>query len=332
MKLDELAGLVALTEIGGIGEKRALELYRAFGSIDDLLDSPQAAFSDHHYVDEEAYDQLQSLHPAIDDVRRRFDRCQANGIDVIGIEDARYPPALAELHAPLVIYAKGDSNLLGRESVSFSGSRETNVAGQDWVRHVAGDLASEGYAIVSGGARGADTAAHEGALDADGATVVVLGTGVETPYPEENVELFDDIVAGGGTLISHRPPAAGPTRAGFLNRNKTLSALSAGLVIVATDGSGGTMAQYNDATAQERQVFVPSRATDVRPYDGIEDIAREESTMIVDSATEIEEWYNRSNSAPLSTRRDDTEGKAESGNGQASLADWGRGRDAEERD
>ncbi|MDS0477204.1 DNA-processing protein DprA [Natrinema sp. 1APR25-10V2] len=330
MNLDDLAGLVALTEIGGIGDKRALELYRTFEDIDDLLDSPRDAFSEYHYVDAEAYDRLQSLEPIIEETRQRFDRYRADGIDVIGIEDDRYPAALAAQHSPLVIYAKGNTELLQQRSISFSGSRETNIAGQKWAREIARDLAAEGYAIVSGGATGADTAAHEGALEAGGATVVVLGTGVETPYPEENEPLFEQIVDTDGVLVSHRRPTAGPTRSGFLDRNKTLSALSPGLVIVATDGSGGTMSQYDDATAQERQVFVPTSTLDIQPYKGVTEIVNTGSPLAIETAPEIVEWYQREGSARSSDAGLDSEtGHSGDDTGQATLADWGS--DSDER-
>ncbi|WP_408960618.1 DNA-processing protein DprA [Natrinema sp. 74] len=321
MNLDDLAGLVALTEIGGIGDKRAMELYRTFESIDGLLNSPRDAFSEFHYVDAEAYDRLQSLEPTIEETRQQFERHQADGIDVIGIEDDRYPATLAAQHSPLVIYAKGNTELLQQRSVSFSGSRETNTTGQEWAREVARDLAAEGYAIVSGGALGTDTAAHEGALEAGGSTIVVLGTGVETPYPAENEPLFEEIVDAGGVLVSHRHPTAEPTRSGFLDRNKTLSALSPGLVIVATDGSGGTMSQYDDATAQERQVFVPTSTPDIRPYEGITEIVTSGSPLAIETATEILEWYQREGSTDANPATE-TEHSGDD-TGQATLADWG---------
>ncbi|MFA9427068.1 DNA-processing protein DprA [Natronorubrum sp. A-ect3] len=324
MNLDDLAGVVALTEISGIGDKRALELHQTFEGIDDLLDSPRDAFSEFHYVDAEAYDSLQSLEPTIEETRQRFERHRADGIDVIGIEDDRYPAALAAQHSPLVIYTKGNTELLEQRSVSFSGSRETNATGQKWAREMAQDLAAEGYAIVSGGALGADTAAHEGALAAGGATIVVLGTGVETPHPAENEPLFEEIVHAGGVLISHRRPTAGPTRAGFLGRNKTLSALSPGLVIVATDGSGGTMSQYDDATTQERRVFVPSSTPDIRPYEGITEIRNTGSPLTIETETEIIEWYQQENAAQSTEPNSDTEtGRSDDDTGQATLADWG---------
>lgn len=284
---NDLATLVALTDLEGIGDKRALELYRAFGTGAELQDSPQEAFEDFHYVDTATYQRLQELTPTVEEYRERFQQYRADGIDVIGIDDDRYPSPLRRHHAPPILYAKGNLNRLSGPAVSVSGSRETNEAGRTWVRNVARELATEGYTVISGGARGADTGAHEGALEATGGTIVVLGTGINTPYPEENVDLFADIVDAGGLMLSHRPPDAEPNRYAFLDRNQTISALSLGTVIVATDGSGGTIAQYETALEQGRQVFVPEMGRGIQPDDGLEELRSAESTTVVSFAATI---------------------------------------------
>ena len=321
MDNDDLATLVALTDLNGIGDKRALELFRAFGTGEALRASPQEAFVDFHYVDAATYQRLQELTPAVKEYRERFRQYRADGIDIIGIDDDRYPSPLRRNHTPLVLYTKGNVDRLTGPAVSVSGSRETNEAGQTWVRNVAHELATDGYTVISGGARGVDTAAHEGALEATGATVVVLGTGVNTPYPQENADLFDDIVDDGGLLLSHRPPDAEPTRYAFPNRNQTISALSPGTVIVATDGSGGTMAQYETALKQGRQVFIPDVGYGIRPDGGLEDLRAAESTTVVSSATtiqaEIADPFSGDNRKPAgkdsSIQEDD----------QRSLDEWG---------
>ncbi|MFP9062295.1 DNA-processing protein DprA [Natrialbaceae archaeon A-chndr2] len=324
MNPETLAGLVALTEIDGIGDSRALELYRTFGEIDAILDSSQSAFAEFHYVDDDAYDRLRSLDETIEATRSRFERYRDDGIAVIGIEDDRYPPVLTHHHAPLVIFAIGDPDVLTRRSVSFSGSRETNDVGLTWTRETARELADDGYVVVSGGAEGADTAAHEGALKAGGETVVVLGTGVETPYPESNAPLFDEVVESGGAMISHRRPSAGPSRGGFLRRNRTLSALSAALVVVATDGSGGTASQYEDASRQDRQVFVPASTIGVQPCEGIAEIAADGATT-VETAAEIGRWYEEAD-VRLPTEPDETV-VGTVGGGQATLGEWSTSED-----
>ncbi|WP_265112036.1 DNA-processing protein DprA [Halosolutus halophilus] len=321
MEIDEVAALVGLTDIDGIGDKRALELYRAVETLEELWSSPLAAFDDFHYVDEETHAQLRSLPETIDDYCERFDRYRNDGTEIIGIDDNRYPAVLRRNHAPFILYARGDVDLLDGPAVSVSGSRETNEAGQQWIRGIARELAAKGYTIVSGGARGADTAAHEGALDATGETIVVLGTGVDTPYPEENEALFSDIVDAGGLLLSHRPPDAGPTRHSFLDRNPTISALSRGTIVVATDGTGGTMAQYDIAVEQNRRIFVPEVDRDIRPDNGLRELRTAEATTVVSSTASIEAELVEATPGD-GTEPGDTDSSEEEAN-QTSLDDWG---------
>jgi DNA processing protein len=320
MDVDDLAGLVALTTVDGIGDARAYDLYSAFESVADLRSKPLEAFDAFHYVDAETHAELQALEPAIEETRTRFARHQEAGIDLVGIEDDRYPDAVRAHHAPLVLYARGAVDQLADPSVSVTGSRETNDDGRDWIRTRCRELAAAGVTVVSGGARGTDTAAHEGALAAagPGATVVVLGTGVDTPYPPENAALFERVVDEGGLLLSHRPPEAGPTRHAFLDRNATISALSPGLVVVATDGSGGTMAQYSTATQQDRTVYVPPPGRGIAPDEGLEELRSHSDTTVLDATDDPRSVVDAI--ATESTASDSPSTPADGG--QSRLTDW----------
>ncbi|KTG11435.1 DNA protecting protein DprA [Haloprofundus marisrubri] len=319
MRIEDLALLVALTEVDGIGDKRALELYREFETKTEFESSSRSDFDQFHYVDNDTHQQLQELGAVIDEYRERFERYQSEGTAVIGIDDERYPASLRHHHAPLVLYTKGNLSRLDDRLVSVSGSRETNEDGRGWIREVAGEMAAEDYTIVSGGAAGTDTAAHKGALEETGSTIVVLPTGVNNTYPEENTELFAEIVDAGGLLLSHRPPEEGPTRHAFLDRNKTISALSPGTVIVATDGSGGTMAQYKTAIKQGRQVFVPDSSLGIEPSGGVEEIRSDGSTAVVSTSFEL---MDRLQCLPPLEHGNQLTGESDD-DGQMSLDDWG---------
>ncbi|MGQ4555994.1 DNA-processing protein DprA [Halobellus sp. GM3] len=321
MNLDTLSRLVALTELRGVGDKRALQLYDAFDSLDRLYAADSDAFDAFHYVDGDTVEELHELGDAVDRNRERFRRCEAEGIDVIGIEDPRYPAALRRDHAPLVMYARGETDLLARPSVSFAGSRDTDERGRQWAREVAEALAEE-YVIVSGGALGVDTAAHEGALRAGGETIVVFGTGVKRPYPEENRALFERILESGGLVVSHRPPDAGPSRHGFLHRNKTNSALSEGIVVVATDGSGGTMSQYRDAVSQGTPVFVPPPELGVTPTGGIREMLDAGDATAVTSAADVHRWLRDLRVESSADRSQAGADRPDADDEQSSLGEW----------
>lgn len=286
MNFENLSRLIALTELSGVGDKRAVQLYQSFDSLKNLFSAELEAFDQFHYIGEENIRELRNLESTIQRYEKLFRQCEEAGISIIGIEDPLYPDDLRDYHSPLVIYAKGNTDLLNRSSISFAGSRDTDINGQKWTSDVAERLADD-YVIVSGGATGADAAAHKGALQACGETLVVLGTGVENWYPEENEELFNRILDEGGLIISHQTPDTGPSREGFLHRNKTNSGLSEAIVLIATDGSGGTMSQYSDAVSQEKPVFAPEPEMGFEPTDGIREIVESEEAKPITSAEEI---------------------------------------------
>lgn len=307
MNLETLGRLLALTEVSKVGDKRALQLYHSFNSLEELFSAELDEFDQFHFIDEGNIQELQNLRPAAERYEGIFRQCEDAGISVIGIDDQHYPEELREYHAPLVIYAKGNTDLLSRRSISFAGSRDTDSNGQKWAVDVAETLADD-YVIVSGGANGADASAHKGALRASGDTIVVLGTGVENMYPEENRELFNRVLEGDGLIISHQTPDAGPSRQGFLHRNKTNSGLSEAIILVATDGSGGTMSQYSDAVSQGKLVFAPAPEMGFEPTEGISEIVSSGEAHPITSAKDVLETLN--------------EQKEISTNSQASLDNW----------
>lgn len=287
MKLTDKALLAALTDISGIGDTRAYELYNHFNDPKDLLSAPASLTGEYHYVDETTIKEIQSLDYELEDYFNRFDTYESNGIRIISITEDRYPEAVRAGPAPILLYAKGNVGLLAEDAVGVSGSRDTNEVGQQWIESLSTELAENGYTIVSGGARGADTAAHRGALDTDGSTIAVLGTGVNVAYPPENQALFDQIIDKGGLLISMRQPDAEPARHAFLDRNKVTAALSDGMIFVATDGNGGTMAQYKIALDQGRPIFAPQSNLDIAPNDGLATIRETDATRSIDTASDL---------------------------------------------
>lgn len=308
MDTQSLAELRSLTDVSGIGDRRATALYRQFDSVAAMANAPLEQFDDFHYVDANTLAEIRDLDHAIESYRETFDELRQSGTALVGIEDARYPDELREAHAPILLYARGNVSLLGERGVTFSGSRETETRGCEWTRTVASNLA-DSYVIVSGGATGVDTAAHRGALDADGDTIVVYGTGLNSPYPSENAPLFEEIVESGGLLVSERPVDAGPDRHGFLQRNQTNAALGDAVVIPAAAQSSGTMSQFEDARAQDRPVFVPDQALEFTPTDGIATMRESEGVTSVSEASDV-----RTELDELAEKRNK--------NQQASLDDW----------
>jgi DNA processing protein len=177
--------------------------------------------------------------------------------------DAEYPERLLEIFdPPPVLWVRGDPALLKRPGIAVVGTRYPTVYGSGMGEMLARDLALRGLTILSGMARGVDTCAHKGALAAKGRTVAVWGTGIDVIYPKENKKLAEEIVATGGTVLSEFPLGTFPAPQNFPLRNRILSGLSVGVLVIEAGEHSGTRITARCAMEQNRDVFaVPGNVT-----------------------------------------------------------------------
>ena len=167
-----------------------------------------------------------------------------------------FPPHLLHIpDPPAQLWLRGDASLLTRTAVAIVGSRRASPASLDIARRLAADLARVGLAVVSGLARGCDAAAHRGALDAGGVTVAVLGSGLDVIYPPEHRSLAEEI-ARSGVLLSEFPPGAPPLPGHFRQRNRLISGLSRGVVVIEANDKSGSLITAGCALSQGREVMV----------------------------------------------------------------------------
>jgi DNA processing protein len=184
-------------------------------------------------------------------------RAIAAGVRVLGRDEPDYPQLLRRVFdPPPVLWVRGalpeDG---GARSLAVVGSRGASAAGRTLARAIARDLAVSGAVIVSGLARGIDTAAHQGALDAAGATVAVLGSGLDRLYPPENRALADRIVAEGGAIVSEQPQGAAPLPAQFPSRNRIIAGWGVGVVVVEAALRSGALGTARAALDEGREVM-----------------------------------------------------------------------------
>lgn len=174
---------------------------------------------------------------------------------VVTLYDGLYPPLLREIaDPPLALHFRGDPSLLGMASVAIVGSRRATPYATNVAAHLVRQLAPSGLAIVSGLARGVDAAAHHAALDAGSKTIAVLGTGIDVVYPRSNQRLFQRI-AEAGAIVSEFPPGTTPRPENFPIRNRIISALSLGTVIVEATRHSGSLITARMAAEQGREVL-----------------------------------------------------------------------------
>ncbi len=167
-----------------------------------------------------------------------------------------YPPLLRQItDPPPVLFVQGDASLLSRPQIALVGSRQATRAGQEDAFRFAHELAKSGICISSGLARGIDAAAHEGALAAAGFTLAVMATGPDTVYPARHQSLAQRIVSEGGALVTEFPPGTAPRAAYFPRRNRIISGLSMGVLVVQAAPKSGTLVTARLAMEQGREVF-----------------------------------------------------------------------------
>ncbi len=253
---------IALNMTPGVGPRVAARLLERFGAAEAVFGALRAELAQLRLRPETLESiALRDRHAAAD---AELVRVRELGADVLILDDGTYPALLREIaDPPITLYVRGAwSACLDAPCVAIVGSRRASTYGQNTATMLARELAARGVTIVSGLARGVDAAAHRGALEADGRTVAVLGTGVDEIYPRDHKKLAEGILAQGGALVSQFPLATPPLPENFPYRNRVISGLSLGVVLVEAAENSGSLITARLALEQSREVFaVPGNIT-----------------------------------------------------------------------
>lgn len=264
---------------------------------------------------------------------------ESKGIRLIGFGLAGYPELLAQIpDAPVALFARGAPALLDSAGIAIVGSRKCSERGLELAREIANALASAGVCVASGMALGIDGSAHKGALDAEGPTVAVLGCGVDVVYPAEHHQLYERLCAA-GCVVSEYPPGTPPLGDHFPQRNRIISGLSRGVLVVEGTLGSGSLITARTATEQGREVFaVPGPVKS--PYTkGTHHLIKSGQAKLVEGADDILTEFGTSLAALRKARFTPTlfapealagaEGSASEGGGSPDVsAVSGRRRDA----
>jgi len=259
-RITDWLALHLLPGVGPLTARRALDLHGDPREVAFRL--PAAAWREFPGIDATAAAEIVAARPTLmRRVEAEWDAAVRRDLRILARDDAQYPSMLAVLpDAPVVLYVKGQLPD-GRVRLALVGSRRATAYGRQVARGLAADLARLGVEVVSGGARGIDTWAHRGALEAQGRTVAVLGCGFAHTYPPENEELFSAIAAA-GAIVSEFPIETAPLAENFPRRNRLISALSAGTIVVEATDKSGSLITAGHALEQGREVMaVPGPVT-----------------------------------------------------------------------
>ncbi|MBS1851945.1 MAG: DNA-protecting protein DprA [Acidobacteria bacterium] len=252
---------LALALTPGLGPTRARRLTERFGSIRAVFAATltELEAAGLQAVSAQALGTGRSLELAQDELVRAV----AGGAHVVSLEDPAYPSRLKEIYdPPIVLYVRGSVDALAQPGIAVVGTRHPTPYGIGMAERLGCDLAARGLMIFSGLARGVDAAAHRGAVNAKGKTVAVFGTGVDVVYPKEHTRLVDQILSLGGAVISEFPLSTFAAPQNFPIRNRIISGISAGVLVVEAAEYSGTRITSRCALEQNREVFaVPGNVT-----------------------------------------------------------------------
>jgi len=250
----ELEARLRLHRLPEVGGKRFMKLINAFGSASAALSAPASAW------------RALGLPTACAEARRDPDVrdgasaalawLERSGQQLLMWDDQNYPALLAEIpDPPPLLFVAGNATILDRPQLGMVGSRRASRPGLDTANAFAKSLAGAGFVITSGLALGIDGAAHQGALDVGGTTIGVLGTGIEKLYPQRHRSLAARMIEEGSAVISEFPLDAGPNASNFPRRNRIISGLSLGVLVVEASVASGSLITARLAAEQGREVY-----------------------------------------------------------------------------
>ncbi len=214
-----------------------------------------------------------------------------NNIEIISIQDQRYPEILKTIYDPPVsLYIRGNIEILNSCSIAIIGCRNCTQYGKNVAQKLAYNISKQEVNIVSGLAKGIDAIAHKGTIIAGGKTIAVLGNGLDTIYPSENITLAKEILKTGGAIISEYPLGEKPQKQNFPERNRIVSGLSKGIIVVEAKEKSGTLITVDFALEQGRDVFVVPGNIDSKNSAGTNELIKQGAKLITSYRDVIQEY------------------------------------------
>ncbi|PYX77832.1 MAG: DNA-protecting protein DprA [Acidobacteria bacterium] len=245
----------------GLGPTRGRKLAEHCGGIEKVFQASltelEAAGLRAHSAQSIATGKSQEL------AQEELVRVATASAQIVSLDDAEYPPLLKQIYdPPLVLFVRGEVGVLAQPGIAIVGTRHPTPYGIGMAERLACDLAARSLIILSGMARGIDSCAHRGAIHAKGKTVAVFGTGIDVIYPRENKRIADSILSLGGALVSEFPMGAFAAPQNFPIRNRIISGMSLGVLVVEAGEYSGTRITARNALEQGRELFaVPGNVT-----------------------------------------------------------------------
>ncbi len=303
---------VWISLIKNLGIKRYQKLIKVFGSKANLWNASESELVKIEGIGTKFSKVISNKQIKVD-VKRHLEYMKKHSIDIIFIEDKEYPKLLKDIYnPPLCIYIIGKKEILNNVGIAIVGSRDATEYGKSVAKDFAYKLASSKVNIVSGLARGIDSYAHIGVLNVLkdkinvdraykqniieyngnlGKTIAVLGNGLDTIFPTENIKLAENIIKSGGCIISEYPLGTGPNRENFPARNRIISGLCNGVLVIEAKPKSGTMITVDYALEQGRDVFAIPGNIDSTNSMGTNELLKQGAKLVTNYKEIIEEYF-----------------------------------------
>lgn len=284
---DEIRTRIALSLVPNIGANRARVLLNKVDRPQDVFRLSENDILQIPGIGKHTTKSLLSFNSwgDVDQIVRKTERLSCR---LIIPEDGFYPKLLKEIpDPPLLLWVKGSVDLLNNAGIAIVGTRSPSLYGKEVTKQFTTELVEYDVTIISGLAYGIDTVAHSTAVKAGGKTIAVLGSGIDRIYPSTNINLADKIIESGGTIISEFPPGTKPDYMNFPMRNRVVSGLSLGVLVVETANEGGSMITARLALDQNREVFVIPHNLSNKRASGCHKLIRESSGKLVETVEDI---------------------------------------------
>lgn len=291
LSIRDFAILRLLLSIEGIGPSRLRSLVRTFYKFETILDADLISLVNVEGINQSIAKQILSSKEKLtefeDKVNSELLSLDKMGSKIISIWDEDYPPILKRIYdAPILLYISGDLIEVDQYCVSVVGTRDPSNYGKINAEKLAAGLSEAGLTIVSGLARGIDTVAHTSVLNSGGRTIAVLGCGIDVFYPPENRKYYD-IISRNGALISEFPLKTKPDAINFPQRNRIISGLSLGTLVIESKLNGGALQTAYYALEQNREVFALPGNVGVKQSEGTNSLIKKGHAKLVQSVDDI---------------------------------------------
>ena len=291
LNIEEIKYKIWISLIKNLGIKKYKLLIQKFGSREGIWNAKKEEINSIKGIGENISNII-SNKLLKEDVERHLEFMIKNSIEIISIEDNEYPKILKKIYnPPISLYVRGNKSIFNMTSIGIVGCRDATDYGLKNAKEFAFNMSKKGFNVVSGLARGIDAYSHLGALMANGKTTAVLGNGLDFIYPEENVKIAQKILDCGGAIISEYPLGTKPDKMNFPARNRIISGLCTGILVIEAKEKSGSLITVDFALEQGRDVFAIPGNIDSEKSFGTNEIIKQGAKLVTSVDDILEDFF-----------------------------------------